>query len=244
MRGGTSGSFRPALASMKISEKRRIKKILAGRDLDDILERLAALPAVQLVNPLFAGICHHDPRVHWHAVMAMGPTVARLADADMEAARVVMRRFMWSLNDESGGIGWGAPEAMAEIMVCHDRIAAEYAHILVAFMREDGFFLEHEPLQRGLMWGIGRLGAHRPALLHQWNAPRYLLPYLESPDPTVQGLAARALGILAARTATPAIERLTTSSAPVELYLPETDRITTPTVGELARQALDRLTTA
>lgn len=25
----------------------------------------------------------------------------------MDSARIVMRRLMWSLNDESGGIGWG-----------------------------------------------------------------------------------------------------------------------------------------
>jgi hypothetical protein len=46
----------------------------------------------------------------------MGEVMAHLADKDMESARVIMRRLMWSLNDESGGIGWGAPEAMGEIV--------------------------------------------------------------------------------------------------------------------------------
>jgi len=225
---------------MKISEKRRVGRLLKKKDLSGTLDSLSGWPPAQLVNPLFAGICHSNPVIRWHAVMAMGPTVARLADQDMEDARVVMRRFMWSLNDESGGIGWGAPEAMAEIMVCHDRLAAEYCHILVAFMREEGFFLEYEPLQRGLMWGIGRLGLFRPALLREKEADRFLLPYLDSSDPTVRGLAARGLGILGARTARHRLTAFTDSREPVELYRPEEDRIVTLSVGELARQALEK----
>jgi hypothetical protein len=105
----------------------------------------------------------------------MGVTVARLANQDMEAARIVMRRFMWSLNDESGGIGWGAPEAMAECLASHAGLAGEYTKILVSFMREDGFYLELPSLQRGLMWGIGRLAQVRPQLL------RLACPPLPSP---------------------------------------------------------------
>jgi len=40
-----------------------------------------------------------------------------------------MRRLMWNLNDESGGIGWGNPEAMGEILACHEALANEYAPI-------------------------------------------------------------------------------------------------------------------
>ena len=55
----------------------------------------------------------------------MGAVVAHLAEKDMESARVVMRRLMCSLNDESGGIGWGAPEAMGEIIASHEGLASE-----------------------------------------------------------------------------------------------------------------------
>ncbi len=231
---------------MKISDKRRIQRLLASRDLKALLAKLAELPPIQCINPLFAGICHHDPRIHWHAVMGMGPTVARLAEQDMEAARVVMRRFMWSLNDESGGIGWGAPEAMAEALAHHDKLAAEYTHILVAFMREDGFFLEHEPLQRGLMWGVGRLAAHRRDLLYHWQADQYLPPYLSSPDPAVRGLAARAAGILGLRAARPRLMALASGQHPeeeavVEVYEPAQDRLIASTVAQLAQQALAKL---
>ncbi len=176
--------------------KQTVLDLLRTASMEQIHAALSTYQEQQLLNPLFSGICRADETVKWHAVTAMGPVLARLADKNMEAARVVMRRFMWSLNDESGGIGWGSPEAMAEALACHDRLAEEYTHILVAFMREDGFFIEYEPLQRGLMWGVGRLALVRPEPLRARDAVGYLRPYLAAADATVRGLAARALGLL------------------------------------------------
>lgn len=223
-----------------MSFRRRILELLRGGDLDRILSALSRFPPQKLLKSLFSGVCSADERVKWHAVAAMGPTVAALADEDMEAARVVMRRFMWSLNDESGGIGWGVPEAFAEVLAAHAGLAEEYAHILVAFMREDGFYLEYEPLQRGLMWGLGRLAQMRPDLLRQKNAAVYLLPYLQSPDPEVRGLAARALGLLRAKEAALRLEPLFIDSAPVRFY--DDREFKTATVGELASQAVAAMT--
>ena len=81
---------------------------------------------------LFSFLCHHDQKIKWRAVTAMGMVISNLAEKEMESARVIMRRLMWSLNDESGGIGWGAPEAMAEIIACHQGLAEEYTHILIS----------------------------------------------------------------------------------------------------------------
>ena len=87
----------------------------------------------------------------------MGQVVSNLADTDMESARVVMRRLIWNLNDESGGIGWGSPEAMGDIMACHQRLAEEYHRLLISYVRPEGNFLEHPQLQKGLLWGLARL---------------------------------------------------------------------------------------
>ena len=222
------------------SLKKNILTLLAGPDIDRILAELAAHPPEALLNALFSGICHADQDTRWHAITAMGATVARLADQDMEAARIVMRRFMWSLNDESGGIGWGAPEAMAECLASHAGLAEEYTKILVSFMREDGFYLELPPLQRGLMWGVGQVAQVRPDLLRAWQADRYLLPYLDSEDAIVRALAARALGQLLAVEATAKIRQCCPDSTEFSLYAEQ--RLTTVTVGQLAQEALTALT--
>jgi len=198
--------------------KQTILPLLLTGTTGQVLEELSQYPPEKLLNPLFSGICQADGQMKWNAVSAMGATVARIANQDMEAARVVMRRFMWSLNDESGGIGWGVPEAIGECLANHAGLAEEYTHILVSFMREDGFYLEHLPLQQGLMWGVGRLAQVRPVLLGQKNASTYLLPYLDSPDPVVRALAARALGFLKEKRAREKIELLLPDTTAIPLF--------------------------
>lgn len=220
--------------------KQEILTLLNQAELDTVLTAMALYPPEKLLNPLFSAICSGSEKTKWNAVSAMGATVARLADQDMEAARIVMRRFMWSLNDESGGIGWGTPEAMAECLACHSGLAQEYTKILVSFMREDGFYLELPALQRGLMWGIGRLAQVHPDLLRAWQAPRYLLPYLDSEDCVVLALAAHALGQLQAVEATAKIKQSpTTDTTAFSLYAEH--RLTTVTAGQLIGEALAAL---
>lgn len=226
--------------------KQRVLQLLEGTDVPDILSRLDALPAKDVIQALFAAICRTEENIRWHGIRAMGRAVARLAREDMEAARIVMRRLLWSLNEESGGIGWGAPEAMAEIMVQHHGLAEEYVHMLISYMRGDGEelfqhgnYLENEPLQRGLLWGIGRLAANRPDMLLQRGAAEDLVQYVRSADSTVRGLAALALGLLRREDARGPISGLLGDDAPVRVY--EDDRMETFTVGDLARQALERI---
>ncbi len=232
------------MSSRKI--KKKVLALLAGADLSDTLAQLRELPAVDVTHGLFAAISRHEEIIRWHAVTCMGSTVARLAAQNMEKARIVMRRLLWSLNDESGGIGWGAPESMAEIMTRHEGLAREYINMLTSYMRKDGEemwqegnFLEHEVLQRGLLWGIGRLAGKRRDLLQQQDITADLLAYLPSNDAAVRGLAARSLGRLRADNAAGPLQSLAADTAVLRLY--EDERLKTVSVGELARQALDHL---
>ncbi len=210
--------------------KRQILPLLRQEDLSAALGAITALPPKQAVNPLFGFLYHGEERVRWHAIAAMGAVTARIADEEMEAGRVIMRRLMWNLNDESGGIGWGSPEAMGEILACHAGLAKEYAAILISYLNPGGNFLEHETLQGGLLWGIGRLTHARPALAA--GAAAFLRPFFSSPLARLRGLAAWAAGPIC----TPALaEGLKTLQAdPHEIVLFSDQRFTRPTVAELA----------
>lgn len=220
--------------------KGKVLAMLQSDNFDQALHELFQLPARQVINPLFSFLLHHDEQVKWRAVSAMGDVVANLAEKDMESARVVMRRLMWILNDESGGIGWGAPEAMGEIIASHDGLAKEYASVLVSYVREDGNFLEYEPLQRGAVWGIGRVAQVKPHMI-QDAVPHFLL-FLESPDGIVRGLAAWTVGLLGAAAAQSMLEALLEDVTEVPLYLNR--NLVRRTVGGLAKEALAIITDA
>lgn len=213
--------------------KKDIISLLDSGDFEGLLALQKNYPKYQLINPLISCLCNTDEMVKWLAVSALGQIVAAVADEDMESARVVMRRFMWMLNDESGGIGWGAPEAMGEIMACHAGLAEEYAHILVANMREKGNFLELPMLQRGLMWGIGRLAGTRPELMKKKNAGLHILQYLESVDPEVRGRAVWALEQLGSEKLKQLAE-LCKDKSKVTIY--QNFTLKSYTIGELAKK--------
>jgi hypothetical protein len=232
------------VSSRKI--KQQILALLNGRDLACVLEALRPLPTKDVVNVLFSAICREDPQVRWQAISCMGDAVARLADADMEEARVVMRRLLWSLNDESGGIGWGAPESMGEIMCRHAGLAAEYVHLLISYMREDGEeicqdgnFIEHPLLQRGLLWGVARLSRCHPDLLLQKGAGNDIPSYLGVPDAETRGLAVMAAGALRLAETRPIVQKMTTDATPMTVY--QDGVFLETTVGRLSQSALEAL---
>lgn len=148
--------------------KNEILDILSREDIYGSLSELENFPPKKVVGPLFSGLLNADETTRWHSVTAMGHVVAILARRDLEQSRIVMRRLMWSLNDESGGIGWGAPECMAEIMAVHEGLADEFHSILFSYLveRDEGAdnYLEYMPLRRGAFWGLVRLASKRPQM--------------------------------------------------------------------------------
>jgi hypothetical protein len=233
---------------MIVTRRSQLKK-----DLIDLLKQEEAsglFPAFQryddriLVNILFPALCHQQELVRWHAVTVFGWTADRIASRNLEAARIIMRRLLWSLNDESGGIGWGAPEAMAEIMAQNDVLFAEYLHMLLSYMREDGpepfqdgNYLELPQLQRGVVWGVGRLAIQHKDILRAKGAIDDVIPYLRSPDAPVRGLSVWSLGLLGAVPAREGIQRLLHDEGHVSVYYK--GKIIETTVSELAQQALE-----
>jgi hypothetical protein len=217
--------------------KKRVSELLTLESLDRALGLLNVQPATQTINALFAFLPSTDPKVRWAAVTAMGSMVSGLANRQMEQARVIMRRLMWQLNDESGGIGWGCPEAMGEIMASHEGLANEFARILVSYVRRDGNFLDYGPIQQGVIWGIGRLAEVRPQLLRE--AVPYLVPFLKAQNAALRGLAAWTLGKLGAKPAWSEIHSLVHDTAEIEIFVNR--EIMRCQVGELARQAIVRI---
>lgn len=238
--------------------KRRIRAGLSGSDWRQELSELEGLPARRLTGPLFSLLLDPDELVRWRSVEAFGRAVARLADSPeqagpalggLEQARGILRQCLWRLNEESGGLGWGAPEALGESLARHPRLAGEFHRMLASYVREEtggeGNYLEHVPLRRGVFWALGRLAQVRPELLRA-EAPA-LLAGLAEADAANRGLCARALGLVFAGQGGPpevaqALSALGDDPACFELF--QDGELTRPTVGQAARQALERIAPA
>jgi HEAT repeat protein len=220
--------------------KRVVLELLQADDLMKSLQELQQLPGKQVINPLFAFLLNSDERVRWRAVIGMGAVVDSMAQKDMESARVVMRRLMWSLNDESGGIGWGAPEAMAEIMASNSAVAKEFIQVFTSYFNPDGNYLEYEVLQRGLLWGLVRLALDNPEIVGTVGS--YLSPYLESSDATVKGLAVWAAGLLRSKDCGPKVRALLDDASELRVYF--SDRFRSYSVRELAGESLKQIESA
>jgi len=178
-----------------------------------------------------------DEEIKWLAVTAAGIITARLAESDMEAARIFIRRMIWNLTEESGGCAWGAPEFIAEALANHRRLAEEFVNILISYIIPEGNFLDHDPLRRGAVWGLGRLAEVYPDLLI--DSVPYLCDSLKSDDPYIRGFACRALGILNNHDCIGEIETLASDKALITIY--ERGKLNTRAVGTLADEALKNL---
>lgn len=230
--------------------KPELKKILASDDWEAGLSMLDDVPPRQAVGPLFSMLLHPGV-VRWRAVTAMGRVVPAMADQSMEDARVIMRRFIWNMSEESGNLGWGVPESMGEIMAGHKKLAKEYHTILLSYIQElekDCNYIDYTPLRIGAHWGVARLAQARPDLAEK--AEKALIQALpgtpfgceqgyQEPSPSVQGLSALALGLIKSEKAAGELDAMADNKATLELYWDKELKETT--VGGLAREALERI---
>ncbi len=154
--------------------KKIFKRLLCQNDFESAINEINQYPARQALNPLISLLCSCDSQIEQNVIKAIGIIVSGLAEDNIESARIIMRRLMWSLNDESGGIGWGAPEAMAEIMVRHKRLAEEYHKILISYAKPGKNYLENEALQESVRRGIKKLAAARQELLNAYPADKLI----------------------------------------------------------------------
>lgn len=178
------------------SMKTRLRCLLQADEWQQNLGEIVSIPPRESTGALFS-VLLFGGEMKWRAVTALGLVVAELANNDMEQARIIMRRFLWHMNEESGNVGWGIAESMAEVMANSDKLAAEYNRMLHSYIRETGDddnFLDHPPLRCGVYWGIGRLAQARPDLMRR--ALPSLIFGLDDEDRQGRGVAAWALGNL------------------------------------------------
>lgn len=149
--------------------RKQLLHFLEQEDFDKNLKDIHKFPIQKTINALFAFLCSPDKKIKNNAILAMGEVVSTIAENDMNHAREIMRRFLWSLNEESGWIGWGSAEAMAEIMSRNDDLAQEYHKFLISYISEGDNYLLFEELRKEVVLALKRLSEVHPHLVTEVN---------------------------------------------------------------------------
>lgn len=217
--------------------KQVFAEILKTGNQESISAQIREYPPRQAVNALMSFIYHGVPSVRWGAIIAIGEVVGLIASEDIEYARIIIRRLMWNLNDESGGIGWGSPEAMAEILAGNRTLAVEYHRLLLSYASKQGNFQENEIIQRGVLWGINRVAEKYPDLVK--GADIDILGFLGSEDPVIRAYTARIVGLLGLHEARPVLERLMNDDSEIQVFIDQ--KLINRRVRDMANEAVYKL---
>jgi hypothetical protein len=212
--------------------KRELRAWLADRNLDAVAA--AAATSTRVLGALIPLTYERDPLLAWRAIEAMGAAAERVAARDLGAVREHLRRLNWLITEESGGICWRAPEAMAEIVARLPEAYPEFipivVHLLVETAEED---LRH--FRVGMLWAIGRLGPVGAA--HVTDVVPAMTACLSHADSQVRGMAAWALSRVGRGDVVAALGQLVLDDGAVELY--DGGRVVRTSVAVLARMAGD-----
>lgn len=200
-------------------------EMLRERDLDGLTAWSESVRSPFRV--LLSHAYNPDELIRWRTVEAVGRVAARLGRDDLEPVRELIRRLLWLMNDESGGLCRIAPELIAETLARVPELIREYAGILPMFLIE-------EPFERGTHWALWRLSCVRPRLF-AGDAVK-LKESLNDPDPAIRAYSALALGVIAEPITDEDSVRLREDAGELNLYDLGSGELTVITVGALMNQ--------
>ncbi|MFP4544224.1 MAG: DVU0298 family protein [Bacteroidota bacterium] len=147
--------------------KKEIKRILARESWrEDIIQVIRR--EGKALHPVFLS-CVYDPdeTIKFRAIEAMGILLSELEDK--EFTKEVIRRCMWILTEESGGIAWGAGEIIGIACTTGLDIAEDYLPKLQSYTYETenhaDNYLDYPPLRAGAYWGMAAASSDYPGIL-------------------------------------------------------------------------------
>ena len=161
----------------------------------------------------------------WRAIEAMGRAAGAVGDSDPATVRNIIQRLIWSVTEESGGIGWSAPEMLGEIVVNSPGISADIPPIILSFHEEESFL-------KGVLWAMGRItGAGLSPVV---GSEELALKSLAHKDPEVRGLSLYLASALKIQNERIKMSSMADDRGTFKIY--ENHELVETTVGDIARR--------
>jgi hypothetical protein len=170
-----------------------IERILKLEDRGALLA-LAGGRATRLLQYLTRRLSSAREEEKWRAVWALGVVVGDQQLISPERATDLLRRFLWSLNDESGAVPNGVPEAIGEILAFRPELQGRFLPLLCSFVTDEDL-TQTGAIERGVLWALGRIGPS-VARCSPEAVEAIKLAAKSHPDPDTRKVAAQSLAKL------------------------------------------------
>ncbi|HMK55516.1 MAG TPA: HEAT repeat domain-containing protein [Dissulfurispiraceae bacterium] len=167
----------PAVAGMKLKDQ--VRYFLETKRPEAIGK--LAVKDKNVIKWLISFSYDKEDVMTWRAIEAMGYVAKELGAARQDILRDTVRKLLWSMGDESGGIGWSAPEILGEIVRSVSDAFSDIVPILWTNREEASF-------RPGVVWAMIRISQVRPDLLSITGDE--LLELANDPNPAVRGYTA------------------------------------------------------
>jgi HEAT repeat protein len=204
--------------------RREIVSALKRRDYDGLIGLW--IRHHQVIRILISMTYDKKDIIAWRAMEAIGHITKAMSRENPEDVRNLAGRLLWMMRDESGGIGWSAPEILGEIIRNNPELCSDLVPVLMSFHEE-------QMLRAGVLWAAGRIAeAHRELVL---SAMPMIVSYLDDPVPYVRGMAVWALSKMKVRGHEAPLRGLISDTGVMIIY--DDGEFRERTIGELAQIA-------
>jgi hypothetical protein len=212
----------------KCLSKNRLREMLDRGSYDEIAS--AALGDKGIIRRLISSSYDKDDVISWRAMEALGFVAGRLSrSGKTEIVRDTIRRLLWSMGEESGGIGWSAAEMLGEIIRSNPGEFSDIIPIVWSFREEDMF-------RAGVARAMGRIAEVRSDLVN--FITNDIREIIRDKDPAVRGYAAWAVGLLGDERILEELRGLSGDKAVMKFYL--NGELSERAVGEIAFEAINK----
>jgi hypothetical protein len=127
--------------------------------------------------------------VAWRAIKAVGRIANVLVKTEREFLRNTVRKLLWSLSDESGGIGWAAPELLGEIVHSDPEGFADIIPIIA-----EVYDIEEQTFRPGVMYALARIAEVSPEMIA--NYQKIIIRSLVDTNPLIRIYTLELVGLL------------------------------------------------
>ena len=134
--------------------KRRLQQLFDAEDLVGLKVEAEGRPRPVLRFLMGRLYGEHNRR----AVRLLGGLVADAEPVPVNEIIELLRRFFWALNDESGAVPFGIPEAIGEILAQRPELQDTFLPMLCALLTAEDMS-QTGAIERGAIWALGRVGA-------------------------------------------------------------------------------------